>query len=325
MRSEHFEVWIHIDGQRKPATEYRLTESEDNGGTTVLSCYIASERGKKFSVRWKNKSYTEHESISYNIFVDGKNVDRTQMTHDDEDPLPAEDTIPGITSVDGKTIRPFMFSPLQLTDEDDESEDDDLGVIEVNMWPVEVEESNPRYTQPALPQLVVSEKKKKARTEQVSVSAPVHVPAKERSRVIGTKFIGSVVMRFRFTYYPLEVLRAAGIAPPPAPPPRRSNRKRKTTEEDSDVNQDDDDDERQAKKLRQQLAALETDQSRRIRAELAALEARMGSGNPSRVSVKREQEDGVVGNNSGAEKRRRATRSSGSHSRSAQVIDLTQD
>jgi len=113
-----------------------LEEFEGNRKDNVYSCWIASEEGKNFTVRWTVKP--SNEAFTCSIFMDGSFVKAHVYK-----PVRSlvEDNIRGCT-VNANTIRLFAFSRVSLTDDDAIASADqmlsDLGTIEIKIHRVEI-------------------------------------------------------------------------------------------------------------------------------------------------------------------------------------------
>ncbi|KAJ7474331.1 hypothetical protein FB451DRAFT_1398313 [Mycena latifolia] len=240
---KEFSAWITIDG--KEAHEFGVETSEDE---KTVTCWIASEIGKPFSVNWENASYY-HATIG-KIKMDGNECGATVI---DDHTLPTTTEKKGV--YDGsQSVKPFLFSSVELTDDDaflgsSGSSHQELGVIELEIYPVIVLPG--RHTEPVsrlLPQIKVHERAKKAVTQQITLAKAENLAT---PKTFGsTERSGPDLVKFYFKYRPLEILQANGIAPlPPRPepvdPPRAAT-------PDMDLA-----DAEEAKILRARLSALE--------------------------------------------------------------------
>ncbi|KAJ7049726.1 hypothetical protein C8F01DRAFT_1181656 [Mycena amicta] len=250
-----------IDG--KEAKEYEIVTAE---AENVVTCYIASQTGKEFTVLWENCSYLDHE-ICGDIYLDGVFSTGKVISDVEDEDLPQVVEAEGAVCNDGKSIRPFVFSALRLTDDDaflGESSTD-LGVIEISIYPVDGGEDGCPINDAILPELTVHEKAKKGMAQQVSLAAPKVLPDGEQcSSSVDPTRLGPDIVKFRFTYRPLEVLQADAIAPSP---PKSKKRKRHpgTSNDEQAEREDPDVNARKAKELREQLAALESAEAKKIR------------------------------------------------------------
>nr|GAT54652.1 predicted protein [Mycena chlorophos] len=129
MQLNGFSGWISIDDN--PVTEYAIEVGE---ARKTASCWIPSEVGKTFSVQWNNLSYNGTDT-SARVSIDGTRcgrvVQRLERQH-----IPG--AMNGVKQFDGGAkVRPFTFSTLATTDDDDalllpDSISEHLGVIELS-------------------------------------------------------------------------------------------------------------------------------------------------------------------------------------------------
>ncbi|KAF7376580.1 hypothetical protein MSAN_00074400 [Mycena sanguinolenta] len=221
MQLKEFSAWVCIDGKEVP--EYSIEVSEAD---KTVTCWIASELGKKFSVHWKS-SFSG--GTCGQVKMDGTECGGSLMRY------PSTAYIDGVT--DGRTLKPFVFSSLKLTDDDADLKAaplPELGVIELYIYPSQESRlSRPSIAPCDLSTLKVHERSKKAVTQQIGLA-----PAEKLPKALG--FVHAVrtgpnLVRFLFKYRPLDILRANGIAPPlvqpkaptPAPPPEAAKRVKK--------------------------------------------------------------------------------------------------
>ncbi|KAJ7661652.1 hypothetical protein B0H17DRAFT_1212208 [Mycena rosella] len=220
-KSHGFSAWIAIDGVK--ASEFDV----QTAGKTA-TCWIPSEVGKKFSVHWSNLSVAG--MTGGRVLVDGNDCDGQIL---------ARETRPTSTSMAGinettTSVRPFIFSSLDMTDDDSVLEcnpAEKLGTIDLEIWRVRrVDDASTWHGRAAPPPKKIHERAKKAATQQISFCEPVF---REPAKVVRCKWTERIIT-FSFKYRPLESLRANGTAPP-----LRDKRKRKASpecdEEDSDA------------------------------------------------------------------------------------------
>ncbi|KAJ7879592.1 hypothetical protein B0H14DRAFT_3858440 [Mycena olivaceomarginata] len=206
-----FSAWVCIDGEKAP--EYDVKISED--GRTV-TCWIASELGKEFSVHWTNSSFAG--CTAGQVRMDGAECGGKVIYGN---VLPFTAVLNGFT--DGATLRKFMFSSLGLTDDDaylGGAALPDLGVIELYIFPAALAVAPPVGAGPALSALKVHERSKKAVTQQITLGQTEQLAAP--MAVFTAAPVGPNIVKFLFKYRPIDILRANGIAPQPAraqPPP----------------------------------------------------------------------------------------------------------
>ncbi|KAF7376503.1 hypothetical protein MSAN_00066200 [Mycena sanguinolenta] len=201
-----FAAWVSIDG--KETQEYGIEVSEDGKSVT---CWIASELGKKFSVHWQNISYKG--DVSGRIHMDGTSC-QSRILRGEK--LPSATMLDGV--VNGHSVKPFVFSSLELTDDEsflDRASHQGLGLIELRIVPIRITKKTQEiYSHPfpnAFSEVKVHERSKKAITQQITLAEPefVAIPYM-RSR---TEVIGPDLIKFSFKYRPADILRANGIMP----------------------------------------------------------------------------------------------------------------
>ncbi|KAI0772789.1 hypothetical protein BD413DRAFT_34186 [Trametes elegans] len=186
--------------------ELEMYDIEVEKGNTV-TCWIPSEEGKTFTLHWGDESASTKMSVG--ITVDGRSV--TRMSHDCQ----RDRACTGVHAAAGLK-RPFVFSRLVLTDDDDLAHVpvcEALGTIKLAMHRVQYF-INPRpgacaFTAENLGP--VHEKSKKAGAHTVFFGA-----AQKACTTVVTA-VGSESVPFAtfiFRYRPMELLRAHGIAPP---------------------------------------------------------------------------------------------------------------
>ncbi|KAJ7049918.1 hypothetical protein C8F01DRAFT_1180940, partial [Mycena amicta] len=268
---QDFSACINIEG--KEAVEYQVQITEEEEKTPLITCCIASELGKEFSVKWTCKSCPR--KVCGDISMDG-----TFCTGSIVRRLgPVTKEVFGVRSDGGTTIRPFTFGSLKLTDDEAVASSGmnlsalNLGTIELSIFPVESTRLNTRYEGKRLHQLTLHERAKKGVTQQVVLAPPKPLSEHERRVESTIRRLGPDFVKFRFTYRPIDVLRANGIAPPE---PRAASTsqsevggKRKFTTDTGDSDAEDSD-VREAKRLRAQLSQIEARmkaKDRRIKTE----------------------------------------------------------
>ncbi|KAF7322087.1 hypothetical protein MKEN_00732100 [Mycena kentingensis (nom. inval.)] len=267
-------AWVSIGGV--DATEYNV---EVNAETKTVTCWIASEVGQEFIVKWKKTSFKAKKNLIGKLYIDDNFCGGKIFRHDRSDQSFVAQYI-GATQVDRTQSRPFRFSALKTTDDDSVSMQgvsENLGSIELRIFSAGAINPDRRPPVRALPQLTVHERSKKAVTQQVSLGdATVKV---NKSSAVTVSLNGPPLATFRFLYRPLDVLRANGVAPPlkrkasaeldDSGPSRSRRRVSKSATLDSEEEQDhnladaqdttfsDDEDEKALQALQAQMKTLE--------------------------------------------------------------------
>ncbi|KAF7291094.1 hypothetical protein MKEN_01491300 [Mycena kentingensis (nom. inval.)] len=207
-------AWVSIGGV--DATEYNV---EVNAETKTVTCWIASEVGQEFVVKWKKTSFKAKTNLNGQLYIDNHSCGGKIFRQDNVDPSSVMRHV-GVTQKDGKKTRSFRFSALETTDDDSVSlqgVSDNLGVIELRILPVGgiKQKSRSSADVKSLPNLTVHERSKKAITQQVLLGEAM-ARTKAKSPFVSTaQPTGPPLAILRFLYRPLDVLRANGIAPRP--------------------------------------------------------------------------------------------------------------
>ncbi|CCL98219.1 uncharacterized protein FIBRA_00213 [Fibroporia radiculosa] len=208
MYFKRWETIIHCDGV--PIEEYAFRIVDDY----TVSCYIASEAGKSFSVHWKN-----HLSMiaSADCYMDGHCMGCSRT------PPEKKGSRWGIrTNTDVR--QPFQFTPLTLTDNDEIASPDDpsidnLGIIEVKVCRVRISRRPPKHhhrKHPVPAHTPIHERSKKAGTHCVSLGEAIRCAPHSSSAYPQYKYLDNPkhpYIRFIFHYRPRALLQAQGIIP----------------------------------------------------------------------------------------------------------------
>ncbi|KAI0786172.1 hypothetical protein C8Q75DRAFT_283420 [Abortiporus biennis] len=221
-------VWITVDG--KELEEYSTEHPNHNS----VACYIPSEEGQRFCFKLRNSNVTSNMSYAFYLKIDGTNCGGNICPK-------GHTAICSGAVLSETTEQPFLFSAMQLTDDDNVLHSnrnlwDQIGVIEVAVCRVVSQHSTPISAGPTLNSQPMHELSKKAGSHRVTLGDPVekrqqhaHVTTLETPKAPYAKFI--------FRYRPKALLQAQGIIPSPAsnssedvPPPsvkpKKENKKR---------------------------------------------------------------------------------------------------
>ncbi|KAF9062863.1 hypothetical protein BDP27DRAFT_1336068, partial [Rhodocollybia butyracea] len=259
---ESFSASVVVDGQ--PLNEYNVETSSKNGCTTV-TCWIASEAGKQYKVQWKDTVCATNRDGQ--VYVDGIYCGGKLLRSGYKNRV----RVLGGIKTSPTSLRPFEFSHLNMTD------NEDVGEMPINVGQIELriyrwQETHTKKTQStrglSLPaEQTFNEKAKKGIDHQTRFGEVVHV---ETKNLASGKAIGKAFLQFHFRYGPLAVLQANGIAPPPqtASSSNHSSRAKKHPREGStedvkpairdivEIESDDDDPEKEIERLYARLDEL---------------------------------------------------------------------
>ncbi|EEB91394.1 hypothetical protein MPER_10249, partial [Moniliophthora perniciosa FA553] len=251
---DEFSAWVTVGGQK--AQEYGVEVSEAD---KTVTCWIPSEEGKTFEVCWDDSS--KRSATNGKLFVDGHPCGGEIIPAGGQSHVTRKGA-----RVTFDSIRPFVFSRLSTTDDDDAatgSSSPEIGEIRVVMTRTHVSPSQSNL--PAIiniPQSqIFHEKSKKAVDHQTSFGAAI--PSK-KPRIFHVKDYGDPVAQFRFRYRPLDMLQANGIAP------LTQTRKRPSAKEepDLDIIELSDDSDEELARLQARVKAIQDRQAANPRKKL---------------------------------------------------------
>ncbi|KAJ7592541.1 hypothetical protein C8J56DRAFT_1161682 [Mycena floridula] len=240
LQFQDLSAWIQIDGSE--TKEYGVQVNE-NGETPTVTCWIVSEAGKQFTINFKPLG----APCGGFPCIDGNQVRGTLAG-------PAcLGTIRGYY-IDTQTIRPFLFSDIDLTDEDlflhqnlhPQFGDITLAIYRVQVTGMEGAPVPDNIQQPGK----LHERSKKGIVHQIGAAPaiPYH------SKVADVRKLGPPVVKFVFRYRTMEQLMANEIVP-------RAKRPAETPIELSDDS--DDEEAKEEAALRARLAEIDAKKARK--------------------------------------------------------------
>ncbi|KAJ7121333.1 hypothetical protein C8R43DRAFT_1033883 [Mycena crocata] len=255
-QSAEFSAWVTIEGVVAP--EYNVEASED---LKDLTCWIPSEVGQKFAVHWTNVAAPG--LTGGGVQVDGHKCGFEAIAADIR---PFSAFMDGIAETSTKT-RPFVFSPLELTDDDaylESASHPHLGLIKLEIWRVDVGGGIAPSAVAVPSSQKVHERSKKGMNHQITFGAAV-----EHSQVQSAQIrrIGSgPLVTFSFRYRSLDLLKANGIAPASERPEKR--KASASPEPEGEAN-----DAEEAARIRERLEILTAKRAKKIKKESSTTEA----------------------------------------------------
>ncbi|KIM74258.1 hypothetical protein PILCRDRAFT_80278, partial [Piloderma croceum F 1598] len=230
-----FSSWITIED--KKADEFNIEVSDDR---KCVTCWIAS---KKFVICFQ--SLISREDTSRGIVkVDGRSCHGNISIR----PKCMQVSRKAGLHTSTTTMKPFIFSMLQLTDDDlliDTSAADALGEISIRMWrtrtsPYTHTQSGSLYFMKPPGELQLHERSKKLTSHHIKFGEEVSRPA--RIRVKYAYLDKEPIVTFIFKYRPFDILKANGIVPstfgqqrPVSPEPEAEDTARQDVEEDQNA------------------------------------------------------------------------------------------
>ncbi|KIJ98189.1 hypothetical protein K443DRAFT_680976 [Laccaria amethystina LaAM-08-1] len=277
-----FEAWVTLDGPDGARREEYAVEVNEQ--EKLVTCWIASEIGKTFQVCCKAPTVPFH--CNGDLLLDGKPV-AASLRH----PNTSATLVYRSCYTSPTTERPFMFSSLEVTDDDayllaDSSRD--IGEIRLQINRVVPLQLQP-HKQSMPPQLdqKVHERSKKAVVHRIGLGEEKVTSG--ATKVWNIKRVERLA-NFVFKYRNIDMLQASGIAQPSSEPqpqvpePARVGVKRKSLpikEEDrGDSEKDGDEDADEEEKA--------------LLAKLAEVRARRAQENPNHPRKKVKKEDTSV-------------------------------
>ncbi|KAF4596179.1 hypothetical protein AB1N83_007898 [Pleurotus pulmonarius] len=226
LQHDNFSAWIEIEGV--PTQEYNIEVTSDSEGPAV-TCWIASEEEKTFSVNFKDTSFSASRRLT--LSADGVRIKRRDLQPANKR-QPSEVThVMKDMAISATERSPFVFSKITTTDDDTymhRSVDAKFGEITLSVWStqrVKYPKAQPHTSTPATAPALggpIHEKSKKIGGHCISYGQPVPVPQK-RNKSSTTKLKThywkrvKCLVSFSFKYRPLALLQANGIAPLPPP------------------------------------------------------------------------------------------------------------
>ncbi|KAI0372451.1 hypothetical protein BV20DRAFT_939909 [Pilatotrama ljubarskyi] len=195
-----------------------------------ITCWVASEEGKEFSVHWGDES--SQTFMTVNVYMDGRLM--SCRAHEQD----REGVCKGTSIVVGE-FQAFLFSPLVLTEDDSlaTSENNEaLGTIRVTMTRTKGYTRNPGapVKQKSIGAIgPVHEKSKKAGVHAVSLGDVQKKPIPNYT-LTSIEPESKPFITFTFRYRPVELLWAMGVAPRPftSRKPSQSTGKRRAAPSD---------------------------------------------------------------------------------------------
>ncbi|KAG2145220.1 hypothetical protein DEU56DRAFT_789487 [Suillus clintonianus] len=213
---------IRVDGQALESYGIETFPEENK-----VTCWIASEAGKTFSVVWQDINHPRQYHQAGDVTLDGIHGGGQLMRalSFNEPPTYQRCTTEfKYVNTSMNSIRPLTFSKLQLTDEDQHlnSAHAGLGEISLAIWPVNVIGTSYQRNLVSAKGTMVHERSKKATSHCVGFGEEIRVPPQ---LMINVARVGiTPTATFVFRYRPFDRLVADGIAPSPMQPSRGTKR-----------------------------------------------------------------------------------------------------
>lgn len=203
------EVWLCSDDEEIPLFKVEQISSR------MVTAYLPSEAGRAFEVRLDNLLDTG-EDLVYETHIDGRKMENFTAG-------PNETSYMEGVYIRSGVYKPFVFSDLRVTEDDDEGHSADLsklGLIEVFVWRAHVTIVGPSLNADIHIHSIqaevepVSEKAKKIGWHSVKLGNEVQVDSElDDTEAVYIDVIKSPFAVFAFRYRPRELLEDQGIIP----------------------------------------------------------------------------------------------------------------
>ncbi|KAF8199956.1 hypothetical protein K438DRAFT_1822913 [Mycena galopus ATCC 62051] len=248
LQAKDFSAWISIEGVEAP--EYNVEVAENQ---LEVTCWIPSEVNKKFTVHWTNNSVPG--LTGGGVQVDGHRCGFEAIASETR---PLTLFMDGIAETSTKT-RPFVFAPLELTDDDTYLESvthPNLGLIKLEIWRVDIGGGIAPSTIAAPSAQKVHERSKKGMNQQIQFGDAIEHAQVQSAQI---RRVGHApLVSFSFKYRQLDLLRANGIAPQPE---RTQKRKASGTPEPESTDSDAQEEAARLRRAKRNLKAEQTAES----------------------------------------------------------------
>ncbi|KZP09231.1 hypothetical protein FIBSPDRAFT_242273 [Athelia psychrophila] len=245
-----FKVWIALGG-----TEIACSGIEKRDDGKEVTCWVASEEGKEFTVNWTKPAHLAKTAMRGPVQVD--DIKTGGMLMQEEHEAGFVYSARGLT-ISSTSFKPFVFGSLKLTDDDkflDANPSTRLGDIMLSIWRVQVT-SLKEAAQVTPPQEQhVHERTKKATMHRVKLGNETQSSGIIKKAT--TKDLDKhPIVTFVFKYRPLDVLKANGIVPTPVGTKRKASDEPKQEVSEDEVEGPDGDKTAEIKKLEKKLHTL---------------------------------------------------------------------
>ncbi|KAF9534018.1 hypothetical protein CPB83DRAFT_844971 [Crepidotus variabilis] len=212
LKFDEYEAWIVIEDR-----ETEVYNVENDHETKTVTCWIASEEGKNFTIyaRKKHKKF----GCVFKPSVDGVSIRGIKLLPSNTEPHQRK----GVPTSSG-TSKIFEFTRLPVTDDDTYLEQgigQGVGEIRVDLHRATFVRHTKAKSAKFKPvnglsqSYKVHEKAKKAMVHRVQCIKEIN--ESHTAKFTSTKL--EIVVSFVFRYRSLNMLQANGIAPRPTPPP----------------------------------------------------------------------------------------------------------
>ncbi|KAF7322033.1 hypothetical protein MKEN_00726100 [Mycena kentingensis (nom. inval.)] len=207
LSAEGIEAWIQVgydagdDGEEAEMYSAEATQTPSGPG---WSAWIASQLGREFTIHWRNTDVF-CQTVG-RVWVDGIECSGEILRG------PNHATKCAGRRTSGSTVAPFVFSNVNLTDDDtflDSTSSREVGTIKLEIWTINMTGTKQFSLKAPIAQSKVHERTKKGVAHQVKFGAPVEVST--RAAAVIEYLDSAPLVTFVFRYRSMDILRANDI------------------------------------------------------------------------------------------------------------------
>jgi len=217
LKYQEYTAWVSVGGQ--PLETYCV---ETFPATNEVTCWIASEAGKEFSLHCRDTSAIRLHNLAVYMNIDGQNCGGVVLRNTAESYPNMNDTINmSDVPVSDTTVKQFVFSTVRLTDEDDfaDTSSTGLGQIQLELRKVVLGNAILPRAYHFQTEHKVHERSKKAVTHCVGLGKEIVTTRP----LFETRFTSQSIAKFTFKYRDPNLLKANGVIQVPAPLKRKAS------------------------------------------------------------------------------------------------------
>ncbi|RDB22201.1 hypothetical protein Hypma_010723 [Hypsizygus marmoreus] len=217
LRFQDFAAWVTMEGQQLQV--FTVETPQPN----YITCWIASEPGKKIAVHWANAS--QAFTMTGSLTIDGVVCNGRVLYNTVASPHQPNTVTLSNVRTSNMTCRDFVFSDFQTTDDDaylhtvDQARNSGTIVLELRRYfPLSVTSRPMEPNAKDLQSPIVHERSKVGGAHCIAYGDEYYSPAPMMNNVAGRTLDAAPYVTFVFKYRPMPLLMADGIVPRPITP-----------------------------------------------------------------------------------------------------------